>query len=91
MEGRAAARPDMSDPAVTECEHACLQWRAGQLPGLTRIDRSDALIGVDLQWRAGQLPGLTEAASEFYDNDYFLQWRAGQLPGLTPSGCWAAS
>ena len=36
-----------------------LQWRAGQLPGLTGVRLPGGLPPVSLQWRAGQLPGLT--------------------------------
>ena len=35
MEGRAAARPDPSFPLDGTLETLVLQWRAGQLPGLT--------------------------------------------------------
>ena len=36
-----------------------LQWRAGQLPGQTLLNRAAAVSTELLQWRAGQLPGQT--------------------------------
>ena len=59
MEGRAAARPDVAcgNRVVLTIP---LQWRAGQLPGLTKpVSFCAAAAAAPLQWRAGQLPGLT--------------------------------
>ena len=42
---------------------ACLQWRAGQLPGQTAASKRHTLRPEHLQWRAGQLPGQTTLAS----------------------------
>ena len=83
MEGRAAARPDTEDAWADFDAAVALQWRAGQLPGLTRIDRSFQLGMMSLQWRAGQLPGLTKCEWLSRTDKPALQWRAGQLPGLT--------
>ena len=60
-----------------------LQWRAGQLPGQTRIQRNGASGRGSLQWRAGQLPGQTALSRRRSTAQPWLQWRAGQLPGQT--------
>ena len=63
-----------------------LQWRAGQLPGLTSSEKPKMAIPANLQWRAGQLPGLTRRSDQVQLAVHGrLQWRAGQLPGLTTS------
>ena len=83
MEGRAAARPDQGQVSAIYAEAGDLQWRAGQLPGLTGdLDAYDT-GNVVLQWRAGQLPGLTVQSTLAQVIEAHLQWRAGQLPGLT--------
>ena len=59
MEGRAAARPDSPQSARIPDDTFDLQWRAGQLPGLTVLLALGVRKALSLQWRAGQLPGLT--------------------------------
>ena len=63
MEGRAIARPNATSMAEGVSSTTSLQWRAGQLPGRTRL--CPGLVGEvkNLQWRAGQLPGRTRATS----------------------------
>ncbi len=83
MEGRAIARPDVVAYAAAADYRARLQWRAGQLPGLTIFQLWAAYRSLNLQWRAGQLPGLTQGLLRGMSAEFSLQWRAGQLPGLT--------
>ncbi len=59
MEGRAIARPDVPVNVPPIDGESSLQWRAGQLPGLTRVSMMLSVASQLLQWRAGQLPGLT--------------------------------
>ena len=73
MEGRAAARPDDGVP-LTRKLIMNLQWRAGQLPGLTPRTRTTTASTYILQWRAGQLPGLTRS-----DSAMLL---GGQIPSM---------
>ena len=58
MEGRTIARPN---PGVGDFSTLVqpLQWRAGQLPGQTRLRWATVNSCSELQWRAGQLPGQT--------------------------------
>ena len=86
MEGRAAARPDLIAASLMLAAPS-LQWRAGQLPGLTRPAEPVSEQGVtpSMEGRAAARPDVAQAvAAALCSHD--LQWRAGQLPGLTIVG-----
>ncbi len=82
MEGRAIARPDAGVRWLPLTAAQALQWRAGQLPGLTQGLTYDTVNGSDLQWRAGQLPGLTRS-SDSSDHPSVPAFNGG--PGNCPA------
>ena len=83
MEGRAAARPD-DQKGDEPPEMAILQWRAGQLPGLTRCGENPRgrCSAPSMEGRAAARPDYGNPYGPSY-LEPLLQWRAGQLPGLT--------
>ena len=74
MEGRAAARPDTDVSHAPGRSNPSLQWRAGQLPGLTRA------AGVPL--RRGGVPSMEGRAAARPDEAGVQRCRPGGPPSM---------
>ena len=84
MEGRTIARPDLTTSHTDGKLLFLLQWRAGQLPGQTRVS-CHRTIRHERPFNGGPDNCPARLARHLLATLYrtYLQWRAGQLPGQT--------
>ena len=82
--GNCPAKPSESEEAIVLV--TALQWRAGQLPGQTRLPGPDRGRRRRFNGGPGNCPAKPARRAIVATPISTLQWRAGQLPGQTVAG-----